>query len=59
MWPFCRKPKPTGIKKSMERLIAGFVIGGAIGSILGRKLLDMNDEEEDLDEAQESEDDEI
>jgi hypothetical protein len=43
----------------MERLIAGFVIGGAIGSILGRKLLDMNDEEEDLDEAQESEDDEI
>ena len=43
----------------MERLIAGFIIGGAIGSILGKKLLDKHDEEDDLDEAQESEDDVI
>jgi Na+/glutamate symporter len=41
----------------VERLVTGLIIGGAIGSIVGRKLIE-EDEEDGLDEANESEDDE-
>ncbi len=41
MWPFSRK-QPEGRKKTrsvMRKLIVGFVIGGAISSIIGSKLI--------------------
>ena len=38
MWPFRRRER--GFRKSWENLIVGLVIGGAIGSIIGKKLLD-------------------
>lgn len=41
----------------MEHLVTGLIIGGAIGSIVGKSLLE--EEEEDFEEAQEGEDDEI
>jgi len=44
MWPFRRKRKPLS---TMDKIIAGVVIGGAIGSIIGKKLLEKKDEEED------------
>lgn len=36
MWPFCRKKKAS----RLEKLIAGIIIGGAIGSIVGKKLIE-------------------
>ncbi len=47
MWPFRKKQAPSKAKQAMERLVAGFVIGGAIGSILGKKLIDENGDEID------------
>ncbi|MEI8230449.1 MAG: hypothetical protein WCG83_04930 [Candidatus Peregrinibacteria bacterium] len=39
MWPFRRREpkKEKGWKKPVQRLIVGLIIGGAIGSIVGRK----------------------
>lgn len=45
MWPFRKKQAPSKAKQAIERLVAGFVIGGAIGSILGKKLVDENGDE--------------
>jgi len=54
MWPFPSR-KPVGkAKQALERLVAGFIIGGAIGSILGKKLLDEQEDEDDLDDAEEN-----
>lgn len=40
MWPFRKKkpevPKP---RKVMRKVIVGFIIGGAISSIVGNKLI--------------------
>jgi Na+/glutamate symporter len=58
MWPFRRKQK-SRVKKSMENLVAGLIIGGAIGSIVGRKLLEKHDDEEGLDEAEEADENEL
>jgi hypothetical protein len=38
MWPFRRRP--NGIRKTWENLVVGLIIGGAIGSIIGKKLMD-------------------
>lgn len=48
MWPFrrCRERK---IKRAWEKVVVGLVIGGAIGSIIGKKL--MEDHEKDDDEG--------
>ena len=45
MWPFrCKQKK----RSRLEKLIAGLVIGGAIGSIVGKALIDhMHEDEED------------
>ncbi len=43
----------------MENLVAGLIIGGAIGSIVGRKLLEKHDDEEGLDEAEEADENEL
>lgn len=41
MWPFRRKPPQQSGKgrRIVKRLIVGFIIGGAISSIVGKKLL--------------------
>ena len=40
MWPFTRKkPKQSKARKIMRRMIVGFIIGGAISSIVGKALL--------------------
>lgn len=64
MWPFKKKEDPAKRGgKMMKRVIVGFVIGGAISSIIGSKLLHRNDAEEDEeddddeDEQDEDEDD--
>ncbi len=45
MWPFSnRNDKRNHIGK---RLIAGLIIGGAIGSIVGKKLMDEQEKNED------------
>lgn len=52
MWFFRRKtPKPHRI---MKRVIVGLIIGGAIGSIIGKK---MTDEERERDEWGDKEND--
>lgn len=56
MWPFSRRTahetrrKGVGMlihtrplretKRTMKRMVAGFIIGGAIGSIIGKRLLE-------------------
>lgn len=51
MWPFRRKkkqiPKPGRIAK---QVVAGVIIGGAIGSIVGKKLMEQHGVEEDKDD---------
>lgn len=55
MWPFRKKQAPSKTKQAIERLVAGFVIGGAIGSILGKKLIDENGDA--IDEGDEGDED--
>jgi len=46
MWLFSllgRKKK----KSTMEKIVAGVIIGGAIGSIIGKKLLEKHREHEE------------
>jgi Na+/glutamate symporter len=38
-WPFRRKKKETP-KSIAKKVVVGMIIGGAIGSIVGKKLLD-------------------
>ena len=44
MWPFGKKQSTK--KKVIERVIVGLIIGGAIGSIVGKKLMDADEENE-------------
>ena len=46
MWPFRRKreKEKTGIAK---KIVVGLIIGGAITSIIGKKLLDKKEHEHD------------
>lgn len=40
MWPFSRKkPEESKPRKIMRRMVVGFIIGGAISSIVGKTLL--------------------
>jgi Na+/glutamate symporter len=54
MWPFRsrrRLEKEKQIKKAWEKVVVGMIIGGAIGSIVGKHL--MKDEEKLLEEDKE------
>ncbi len=53
MWPFPRRHRRKRISR-LEKLVAGIVIGGAIGSIVGKKLMDRaNGDDHDEDENEE------
>ncbi len=40
MWPFSKKKTEHGkTRKMMRRMVVGFIIGGAISSIVGKTLL--------------------
>lgn len=54
MWPI-RKPKTARADKVVKRLVTGLIIGGAIGSVVGKRLLDKH-EEELSDETDDTED---
>jgi len=53
MWPFRCKHKK---RSKLEKLIAGLVIGGAIGSIVGKALIDRMHEDEEGKEKKDDED---
>lgn len=46
MWPFRKK---AAKKKSLmpKKVIVGLIIGGAIGSIVGKKLLEKHDKDDE------------
>ncbi len=46
-WPK-KKEKKKGV--AIKRVIVGFIIGGAIASIIGKKLLHSEDKEEENDD---------
>ena len=49
MWfPWRRKKK-----RHVERVVVGLIIGGAIASIIGKKLLDHGSNEEDVEKKEE------
>lgn len=41
---FCKRPKP---EKHVKRLIVGFILGAAISSIIGKKLTEIEGEEDE------------
>lgn len=46
MWPFRRRrEKPK--KRMVEKVVVGLIIGGAIGSIIGKKMMDKHDKEDE------------
>ncbi len=45
MWPF--KKKKAKDNHIAKRVIAGLIIGGAIGSIVGKKLMEEHEREKD------------
>lgn len=52
MWPFRKKQEESG--GAVKKLVAGLIIGGAIGSIIGKNMMDKHagngDAEEDEDD---------
>lgn len=51
MWPFRKKPKEK--KNIAKRVIVGMVIGGAITTIVGKKLMEKHEAEEGAQEDEE------
>lgn len=53
MWPFRRKKKDTN--RLMKKVVVGLVIGGAIGSIVGKKMMERAEKDKGI-EGEENED---
>ncbi len=49
MWPF-RKKKVSKPAKIAKQMVVGVIIGGAIGSIVGKKLMEQHKTQEEQDE---------
>jgi hypothetical protein len=48
MWPFRRKKKERSTaRKVVNRVVTGLIIGAAISSIVGKKMLEMQRKDED------------
>ncbi len=47
MWPFRRKKKISKPGRIVKQVVTGVIIGGAIGSIVGKKLMDQHKAEDD------------
>ncbi len=45
MWPFRRRREKDGRSHLAKKIVVGLVIGGAISSIIGKKLLDKKEQE--------------
>ena len=46
MWPFHRRPKEKeGLTGFARKLVAGIIIGGAIGSVIGKHLVQKKESE--------------
>jgi len=45
MWPF-RRAKAPAPRRLLREVVAGLIIGGAIGSIIGSKVLEKMEREE-------------
>ncbi len=46
MWPFRRRrQKEQRSDRYVKRIVTGLIIGGAIGSVIGKRLMDKHDEE--------------
>ena len=48
MWPFRRKKKKADVEKAknnhtLEKVVAGVIIGAAVSSIIGKKMLDRHE----------------
>lgn len=50
MWPFKSKKCQEDSDRFVKRLVAGIIIGGAIGSVIGKKLMDKQEQESVTDE---------
>ncbi|MBT4367533.1 hypothetical protein HOD24_04045 [Candidatus Peregrinibacteria bacterium] len=45
-FPLCRKRK-SKTQRAVRHAIAGLIIGGAVGSVVGRHLMEENDENDE------------
>lgn len=52
MWPF-RKKTENKKGRSIRTIVAGVIFGAAIASIIGKKILEKHEKEDDLEEEEE------
>jgi hypothetical protein len=50
MWPFRRKKKIPKPGRMVKQVVTGVIIGGAIGSIVGKKLMEQHAAKDEQDE---------
>lgn len=56
MWPLRKKETVQKSKyASLRKVVAGVIFGAAIASIIGRKMLEKHDKEENIGEENETE----